>query len=283
MTGFGRGVAVAGDRQVAVELRAVNHRFLEVKVRGAPAPALEDQCVARVRERLERGAVTVVVAVERGGAGGGPHLDRALARRVFVELSALATELGVAPPTLADVVRVPGVVTTDDGAAAELAAPLAAALTAALDELCRHRDGEGQALAADLGARLALVQALVAGLAEDATAAAPAIAARLRERLDRALAPGAIPPERLAQEVALLVERADVTEELVRARAHVEAMAAALAASGPIGRRLDFLIQELGREINTTGAKSATAAISARVVQAKAELEKMREQVQNLE
>ena len=139
MTGFGRGTAVAGDRQVSVELRAVNHRFLEIKVRGAAAPALEDLCVARVRERLERGAVTVVVAVERGGGGGGPRVDGALARRVFADLAALAGELGLPPPTLADVVRVPGVITVDDGAAAELAGPLGAAL----DRIGAGRGGLG--------------------------------------------------------------------------------------------------------------------------------------------
>jgi uncharacterized protein (TIGR00255 family) len=282
MTGFGRGVARAGDLQVTVEVRAVNHRFLDVKVRGTPAPALEELAVARIRERLERGAVTVAIAIDRGGPATG-GVDRAAARRVYTELAELARELALPPPHLAEVLRVPGVIATHAIDAETAAAPVAQALAAALDQLCAHRDREGQVLAVDLAARVDALRALLVALAADAAAAAPAIAARLRDRLADALAPGAIAPERLAQEVALLVERADVTEELVRARAHVDALAETLAAAGPVGRRLDFLLQELGREINTTGAKSATAAISARVVSAKAELEKMREQVQNLE
>lgn len=282
MTGFGRGVARASDLQVTVEIRAVNHRFLDVKVRGTPAPALEELAVARVRERLERGAVTVMIALDRGGptAGG---IDRAAARRVYTELAELARELALPPPHLAEVLRIPGVIATHTVDTDAAAAPVAQALAAALDQLCAHRAREGQALAADLGARVEGLRALLAELSAAAAAAAPAIAARLRDRLAEVLAPGAVEPARLAQEVALLVERADVTEELVRARAHVDALAATLAAPGAVGRRLDFLLQELGREINTTGAKSATAAISAQVVQAKAELEKMREQVQNLE
>jgi uncharacterized protein (TIGR00255 family) len=282
MTGFGRGVARAGDLQVTVEVRAVNHRFLDVKVRGTAAPVLEELAVGRVRERLERGAVTVVIAVDRGGPAAA-GIDRAAARRVYTELAELARELALPPPHLAEVLRVPGVIAAHvvDGDAA--AAPVGQALAAALEQLCAHREREGQALAADLAARVDGLRALVAELTTEAAAAAPAIAARLRDRLAEALAPGAVAPDRLAQEVAILVERADVTEELVRARAHLDALAATLVATGAVGRRLDFLLQELGREINTTGAKSATAAISARVVQAKAELEKMREQVQNLE
>ena len=117
MTGFGRGVARAGDLQVTVEVRAVNHRFLDVKVRGTPAPALEELAVARIRERLERGAVTVAIAVDRGGpmAGG---VDRVAARRVYTELAELARELALPPPHLAEVLRVPGVetVTITEGA-----------------------------------------------------------------------------------------------------------------------------------------------------------------------
>ena len=283
MTGFGRGVARAGELEVTVELRAVNHRFLEIKLRGAPAPALEELCTGRIRARLERGAITAQLAV--GGAAGRARLDADAARAAHATLAALAAELGLAPPAVADVLRVPGVLA--DGASAAdptaLAPLVTAATTAALDELLAHRETEGRALGVELTSRVAALSTLVAGLAADAEAAAPAIAARLHDRLAKALAPGALDPARVAQEVALLVERADVTEELVRARAHLEALAATLDETGPVGRRLDFLLQELGREINTTGAKSATAAISARVVQAKAELEKMREQVQNLE
>ena len=286
MTGFGRGLADGVGGRVAIEVRSVNHRFLDLKLRGVPSAALEDLIGQRVRERVERGAVTVAMRVERAAGAATAQLDGAAARRVHADLAALAADLGLAPPTLADILAVPGVLADAAPAdAADLAEPTGRALGLALDELVTHRAAEGRALAADLAARLATLRALLDGLAAAAVDAGPTIAARLRERIARLLgADGALAPERLAQEVAVLVDRADVTEELVRARTHVDAIAAALAApTGPVGRRLDFLLQEFGREINTTGAKSATAAISSQVVQAKAELEKMREQVQNLE
>jgi uncharacterized protein (TIGR00255 family) len=233
-----------------------------------------------VRERLERGAVTVAVTVTAGG--GAAALDADRARAAGRALVALASELGLAPPTIGDVLGMPGVI-ADGVATASALGPGGEAVTIALAALCLHRDTEGEALAADLRARTATMRGLVDEIAVAAAAAAPEVAARLRDRLDRALAPGAVAADRLAQEVAIAVDRADVTEELVRARAHTDAIVATLDGGGPAGRRLDFLLQELGREINTTGSKSATAAISALVVQAKAELEKMREQVQNLE
>ena len=286
MTGFGRGVADGVGGRIAIEVRSVNHRFLDLKLRGAPSAAIEDLITARVRDRLERGAVTVAVRVERGAGASGAQLDPIAARRVHAELAALATALGLAPPTLADVLAVPGVVAEATADSADLVEPTGRALATALDELCAHRAAEGAALVADLTARLATLRQLVDGLEAASIEAGPIVAARLRDRLDKLIERGrdGVTPERLAQEVAILVERADVTEEMVRARTHVDAVATTLAApSASVGRRLDFLLQELGREINTTGAKSATAAISSLVVQAKAELEKMREQVQNLE
>lgn len=282
MTGFGRGLAASDRARVTVELRAVNHRYLEVKLRGAPGPSVEEQVTAAVRERLSRGAVTGTISVDRGPTSA-VAIDRAAATAVHRELASLAYELGMAAPTLRDVLAVPGVLAAAPAGADDDLAPLVAAATAAaLDALVAHRTREGQALVADLAARVAAVRALRADVAAAADEAGPITAARLRERVERAAA-GAVSPERLAQEIALAAERADVTEELVRAAAHLDAFAATLAEGGAIGRRLDFLLQELGREINTTGAKSPTAAISALVVQAKAELEKMREQVQNLE
>jgi len=282
MTGFGHGVADGVGGRVSVEIRSVNHRFLDLKLRGAPSAAIEDLMGAKVRERVERGSVTVGLRVDRGGSSAGAQLDPAAARRAYDELLALTAALNLPRPTLADVLKVPGVIAEGAADSADLVEPTTRALGLALDELCAHRAAEGQALVADLTVRVATLRGLVDGLSAAAVEAAPIIAARLRERLDKLVT--GIAPERLAQEVAMLVDRADVTEEMVRARTHVDAIAAALAAPpAAVGRRLDFLLQELGREVNTTGAKSATAAISSQVVQAKAELEKMREQVQNLE
>jgi uncharacterized protein (TIGR00255 family) len=249
---------------------------------------------SQVRERLERGAVTVSIRVERAGAAPAVRIDRAVAVHAHGELASLAAALGLAPPTLADLLALPGVVATaaGDDAASELgeagdqAAAGGAAARAALDALVAMRTTEGAALGRDLADRVASLVATIDQVAAAGERSAAAALDRLRERVARLCEPelaATIDPARLAQEVAILADRADVTEELVRARAHLAQLAAATAAQGPIGRRLDFLTQELGRELNTLGAKSTAPAIGPLVVDAKAQLEKIREQVQNLE
>jgi uncharacterized protein YicC (UPF0701 family) len=325
MTGFGRGVAEAGGRRVTVEIRAVNHRFLDLKVRGEPlGPAHEELVAARVRAAIARGAVTVVVHVGREVGAAAARIDAAAARRAHAALTELARELGLPDPDLALVLAQPGVViapgTASEADAAELddeplagapdapgpraprpAGPLGAALDAALGaalaQLAQMRTAEGGALASELRARLAELEVLRARIAERAADVPAQAARRLAERVRRLiadaglagdpalgggrLAPAADPP--LHFELAQLADRADVTEELVRLASHLEQARALLAAPGAIGRRLDFLAQEIGRELTTIGSKSIAAEISAAVVEAKAALEKAREQLQNLE
>lgn len=286
MTGYGRGVATRGAVKVTVELRAVNHRFLDIKHRTGASVAVEEAVNAAVRDRLERGAITVAIRVERGGGEGGVRIDRGLATAVHRELAALAGELGLAPPTLADVLAQPGVVSAGDPAGDELddvSAAAGAAAAAALDALIAMRGTEGKALARELGDRVGELDEILAKLTDLTARAAPVLQARLTERIARLCDPGAIDPDRLAQEVALLADKADVTEELVRAKAHLEQLRTGVRASGSVGRRLDFLSQELGRELNTLGAKSSAPGVAALVVDGKTVLEKIREQVQNLE
>ncbi len=290
MTGHGRGVADHGTTRATVELRSVNHRFLDVKLRGAVSPALEDLVAGRVRERLSRGAVSCSIRVERIGAAGSVRIDRGLAVTLHAGLTELATALGLPPPTLRDVIAQPGVISLDDTgvdagvAEGDAAAAVARAAAAALDQLVAMRTTEGAALARELGERGRSVGTLIAAIAREAAGASGAARDRLHDRLARLLEPAAVDPGRLAQEVAILAERADVTEEIVRGQSHLVQLEAALGPGAePIGRRLDFLTQELGREINTIGSKSTTAEIARLVVDAKAELEKIREQVQNLE
>jgi uncharacterized protein (TIGR00255 family) len=297
MTGYGRGVAERGASRVTVELRSVNHRFLDLKLRGAVSVVVEDAVQQRVRDRLERGAVSGAIRVERTGAGATVRVDAALAREIHTQLAALAGDLGLPAPTLRDVIAQPGVVAVadpardaaDDGAEVDADAAAAAAVAAAtaLDALCAMRDAEGVNLARDLSARVESMGRTFDALATATGEASTAARDRLHERIGRLLDGAAtVDPARLAQEVAVLADRADVTEELVRARSHLAQLGATLGGAGKagaVGRRLDFLVQELGREINTIGAKSTSASIAQLVVEAKTELEKIREQVQNLE
>jgi uncharacterized protein (TIGR00255 family) len=295
MTGFGRGVAEHGRTRATVDVRAVNHRFLDLKLRGALAPALEDAIGTRVRAAIERGAVTVSVHLAREAGAGATRIDQAVAARVHLQLTELARMLGTAPPDLALVLAQPGVVSTaDDDPRDDSDSPaVLSALDAALKQLTAMRDGEGQALARELLLRLDELGTLRATLETLSAEVPERVQKRLHQRLDRLLqdevadkssdAGGWLDPSRLAQEVALLADRADVTEELVRLASHLEQ--ARLLVTGPAaaGRRLEFLVQEIGRELNTIGSKSAVTEISSAIVEGKAVLEKVREQVQNVE
>ena len=291
MTGFGRGTAEQAGARATVDIRAVNHRFLDLKLRGGPlAPAVEEQLASRVRGALERGSVTVTVHVQR--AGGAMHIDAAAARAAYDTLAELARNLGTPPPELALVLQQPGVVVQGDEETEDSPA-LVAALDAALAQLAVMREAEGGALARELTRRVDELARIHARVSELAKGLPEQLHKRLSDRLRKLVrdeasdkandAAGWLDPNRLAQEVALLADRADVTEELVRLASHLEQARALIAGSAPAGRRLDFLVQELGREINTIGSKSAAAEISALVVEAKAVLEKVREQVQNVE
>jgi len=284
MTGFGRGVAEVGGVRAAVDIRSVNHRFLDLKLRGVVGPALEDAVSARVRSAVERGSVTVQIHVARPTAVG-LHIYRVAAVAAHAELVALAIQLRAHGPDLALVLAQPGVVVTADAEldGDELLPVVLAALDAALGALAAMRDLEGAALARDLTVRFGELEVARSRLAAIAAELPDQLRRRLDDRIRKLLADTTVDPARLAQEAALLADRADVTEELVRLASHLAQANTLVAASGPVGRKLDFLIQEIGRELNTVGSKSAAAELTAIVVDAKAGLEKIREQVQNVE
>lgn len=281
MTGFGRGVSEQARTRATVDIRAVNHRFLDLKLRGGPlAPALEEAISSRVRAAVERGSVTVSVHLVR--TAGAPRINAQAAGAAHVALSELARTLGMHGPDLALVLAQPGVVALTDDDHESPDACVLAATDSALAQLTAMRDAEGKTLARDLADRLAELAILREKLATLAKDVPHTVHKKLTERLEK-LIKDEVDPQRLAQEVALLADRADVTEELVRLGSHLEQARALIAGTQSAGRRLDFLVQELGRELNTVGSKSATAEITALVVEGKAVLEKVREQVQNVE
>ena len=288
MTGFGTGRARAGEEEISVEVRAVNHKHLEVKVRTPrELSALEPLVLKAVRARCARGAVDVAVRRSSGTASGAvPTVDAAMARawREALRSVSRAVELPDAP-NAAQIANQPGVVRMEepvtDLAVAEGA--LEHALAEALDALVAMREREGRALEADLSARLARVATLSAEVAALAPRTVEAYRARLQERLTELLKGAPVDEARLVQEVGLFAERTDGAEEATRLQAHLEAFRGFLAASEPSGRRMDFLVQEMHREVNTTGSKSQSTEISTRIVELKAELERIREQVQNVE
>ena len=290
MTGYGRGVAEREGRRAEVEIRSVNHRFMDVKLRGAPLDAqVEERVSSRIRERVTRGSITVAIRLEGGTAAGAIRVDLEAARRIHGQLVDLATSLAMSPQVSLDLLCAqPGVIVPieSDRSSDAVAECACEAVDRALDDLIAMRDAEGDSLARDLVARMEHLGSLTAELGRHVALAPPEAEKRLRDRLGRLLSQNkvAVDEARLAQEVAILADRMDVTEELVRIRSHIGQLSELMAQrASAVGRRLDFLVQELGREYNTVASKSQSADIARLVVEAKAELEKVREQVQNIE
>jgi uncharacterized protein (TIGR00255 family) len=287
MTGFGSGRGAASGEEIAVEVRSVNHKFCEVKVRlPRELSALEMEITRVVKDRLARGGIEVTV--RRAGPGGSmaPRVDAALAEAYARAHAEVAARLGLhGQVSLSDIIAAEGVIRLDDREA-DLDAARAAtekALLLALEALGAMRAREGEALRRDLESRLATVEGLVVRVEALAPLAVEHHRARLAERVLELTRGIPLDPGRLAQEIALLAERTDVAEEVTRLRSHVAQARQLLGSGEPAGRKLDFLVQEMHREANTIGSKSQHAEISTVVVGLKAEIERMREQVQNVE
>ncbi len=287
MTGFGLGEVPLGGGKLAVEIRGVNHRFLDVRVRvprelGDLAGFVEQVA----REKLTRGRYEVALRVE-GVALGAPVLDRERARAAFRALTELRDEL--APGTevpLSLLGSIPDLFVSSVGREIDrLREATRAAFDAAVRALDTMRTHEGKALGEDLMKRLASVQRLAREVERRAPDVVEAHRKRLRERADRLRASTEldVEPGRLELEIAMFAERSDICEELTRLESHCAQFSALLASGDAVGRRLDFLLQEMAREANTVGAKSPDAQISHAVVEVKADVERMREQVQNVE
>jgi uncharacterized protein (TIGR00255 family) len=283
MTGFGRSSAAVGDRRLTVEIRSVNHRGLDVKVRGAEVDAFCDTEIARaVRAAVERGAITAQIREE--SAGNNVSVDEGRVRAMFISLERLRKELGIAEPvTLATV----GAFMSENavlGLSGEaLWEALREPVAVALRELAETRGQEGQSLAADLESHRLRLASIAAEVRDRAADRPDRFRRRLEERLSSLRDQPGFEPGRLAQEAALMAERLDVSEELVRLDTHLGSFAQLAHEGGAIGRKLDFVIQEIGRELNTIGSKAQDAGVAGLIIEAKAELEKLREQVQNVE
>jgi len=288
MTGFGAAASEAQGAALRVEVRSVNHRHLALKTRlPEPFSALEPEIETRVRARCERGSVSVSLLSEQTGAAAAARLDHELARRYRQELAELAAELALDPAVSLDtLVGLPGVVVAPqpDADGEELHAAALALVDEALERMLAMREAEGRALAADLRKHARGLAQIATRIEKRMPRVVSAHRAALAKRL-AALLGGKTPVARedLAREVALLADRLDVSEELARLASHLEQLESSLAKGGRIGRQLDFLVQEIFREVNTIGSKCSDATVAHWVVDAKTNVERLREQVQNVE
>jgi uncharacterized protein (TIGR00255 family) len=288
MTGYGAGQGTRGAVIVRVEVRSVNHRFLDPVLRiSRDFAGLEDRVRERLRAAMSRGRVSASVEVETETGASHLILDEALAAEYRTVLRILEEKHGL--PVAADAVafaQLPDLVRRETPAVAleDVEAALDDALTQALAQLDGMRRNEGEALARDLTARLDRLDEIVKSIERAAADASTRVQGKLRERVAALVPAGVTPdPERLATEIAILAEKADVAEEVVRFRAHTAAFRDFLGKGEAVGRRMDFLLQEMNRETNTIGSKSQSAEIAHLVVEAKEEVERLREQGQNVE
>jgi uncharacterized protein (TIGR00255 family) len=295
MTGFASLTRDDDGAAIAVTIRSVNHRFLDLQLRLPPSLApIESRLRSLVQGHVARGRIEVSVSIQQRRP---PSLEVELNEPFLQALEgalARARDLGYVegPMTPGDLLRFPqalairerpeGVEDTGEEAA-RLAARVEEAVGAALTDLDAMRSREGDFLRAELDFRRAEITRLFERVAESADQALEAMRARLAERVRDLRAETLADEAQVAQEIARFVGRSDITEEVVRFRGHLEHWQALTGSPEPCGRKLDFLLQEMNREVNTTGSKAEGPAVSELIVSLKAELEKMREQVQNVE
>jgi uncharacterized protein (TIGR00255 family) len=288
MTGYGRGEVDHGGVKLSVELNSVNRKQSDIVVNlPRDLAELEPRIRATVNEKISRGRMNVLVTLQE--SANGVHqlaLDTGLARSYHEAMLTLQKELSAPGEiTIGTILQAPGVMRSPEHSVdATKAWPvLQQALTAALAELIKMREREGKHLAKDLIHRLKVLRAEI----KQVRAAYPEVVKKYRgaliERIEKAGLNLPMDDERLLKEIAFFADRSDISEELTRLESHLAQFAHHLRKNEPVGRTLEFMTQEIFRELNTLGAKSNDAAISQHVVACKSELEKIREQIQNLE
>jgi uncharacterized protein (TIGR00255 family) len=289
MTGYGRAEVLGEKHAVCVEARSLNHRHLDLALTLPRCCAgLELEARRLIQAQIGRGRVDVRVSMTSLGEGASPlRLDLTLARRYLEQARSLGEALGLpAAPTMEWLLERPGVVALDEPepfTAESGWSLLAQGLTRALEELVARREAEGEALAKELAALAEALHQEVERMAQRVPAALTQRTARIKERIGALLGGVPLDEARLAMEVAVWAEKTDVNEELARLRAHLDQFRGLLKSGGTVGRTLDFLVQEMNREVNTLAAKANDLELSQLALAAKGHLERIREQVQNVE
>ena len=288
MTGYGRGEVDHGGVKLSVELNSVNRKQSDIVINlPRDLTELEPRIRQTINERISRGRMNVLVALQESANGARQlALDTGLARSYHEAMLTLQKELSAPGEiTIGTILQAPGVMRSPEHSitAAEAWPILEQALAAALAELIKMREREGKHLAKDLIHRLKVLRKEI----KEVRALYPDVVKKYRtallERIEKAGLDLPIDDERLLKEIAFFADRSDVSEELTRLESHLAQFAHHLRKNEPVGRTLEFITQEIFRELNTLGAKSNDAAISQHVVACKSELEKIREQIQNLE
>jgi len=288
MTGYGRESMACGDYNITIEIKSVNSRFLEVNTRfPRQFAACEDDAKKQIQALLKRGKVDIYLSYEyKNGKRPPISIDKQAAIAYYNELRDLCDLCGVAEnPSLMQICGFPNVMQTVDISMEDedLQKTVMSCLRAAADSLIGLRQQEGERLKTDLLQRVAYLEGLVGEISVLAPQVADDYRDKLTERMTKVLQDVPIDEARILQEVAIFADKSDIAEELTRLGSHIAQFRETMTSNDSIGRTLDFIVQEMNREVNTIGSKANFTAITKLVIDAKSELEKVREQVQNLE
>lgn len=288
MTGYGRGDGAVPGRNFTVELKAVNHRFNEVVLRlPRSLSPLEDRIRKIIQSKVARGRIDgFLVMDENGEKTTSVKVDKALAAAYYKAMKDLQESLGMEGKVkLKQIIGLPGVLSVEEPEedVEEWWPAIQQAADGAMEHLLRMRAAEGEQLAADISKRIGRIERVIEKIKERSPKVVDDYRERLDQRLKDFLQEGLPDPDRLAVEVTIFAERSNITEETVRLKSHLGQVRDCLGTVEPVGRKLDFLLQEMNREINTIASKANDLEIGRWVVEVKSELEKIREQVQNVE
>lgn len=287
MTGFGRGKYENGERTYTVEIKSVNHKYSDINVRLPRfLNSVEDKIRKRVAEVISRGKIDIFVTFENYSSQGTTiRINKELAKEYIKELKSLADEADLRfDLNVIDVSKFPEILKLEDEDNEELIGQeLMIALDDALEKFVAMRELEGQKLVEDIERRIYLIQDKVNEITKFSSTLVEEYMTKLQTRVNELLAPGTVDEARLMQEIVIFSDKSSIEEELTRLKSHISQFLELIKQSSPIGKKIDFLIQEINREVNTIGSKANSLDITNKVIEIKTEVENIREQIQNIE
>lgn len=287
MTGFGRGKYENEGRTYTVEIKSVNHKYSDINVRLPRfLNSVEDKIRKRVAEVISRGKIDIFVSFENySNKGTTIRINKDLAKEYIKELKSLAEEADLRfDLNVIDVSKFPEILKLEDEDNDELIGQeVMIALDDALEKFVSMREIEGQKLVEDIERRIYLIQDKVNEVTNFSSTLVEEYMARLQTRVNELLAPGTVDEARLMQEIVIFSDKSSIEEELTRLKSHISQFLELIKQSSPIGKKIDFLIQEINREVNTIGSKANSLDITNKVIEIKTEVENIREQIQNIE
>ena len=287
MTGFGRGNYENDGRIYSIEIKSVNHKYTDINVRIPRfLNSMEDKIRKKISSAISRGKVDVFVNFENySNKGTKIRINKDLAKEYISELKKLSEETGVRfDISVIDVSKLPEILKIEDIDDDELIAKeLMQALDEAVENFIKMREIEGEKLVQDIEKRIYLIQEKVNEITDFSGNIVEEYMKKLEIRVNELLKPGTVDENRLMQEIVIFSDKSSIEEELTRLRSHISKFLTLIKKESPIGKKLDFLIQEMNREINTIGSKANCLEITNRVIEIKTEIENIREQIQNIE